>query len=59
MPAFVNRDECTGCESCIEACPTEAISMTDDDVALVDVDMCTECEACVEECPTEAISMVE
>lgn len=29
MPAFVNADECTGCESCVEACPTEAISMVD------------------------------
>ncbi|MBU0742890.1 4Fe-4S binding protein [bacterium] len=59
MPALVNADECTGCESCVEACPTEAISMNGDEIAVVDHDMCTDCEACVEECPTEAISMVD
>ncbi|MBA4378691.1 MAG: 4Fe-4S binding protein [bacterium] len=59
MPAFVNPDECTGCESCIEACPTEAIAMTGDGVAKVDPDTCTDCEACLEACPTEAITMAD
>jgi ferredoxin len=59
MPALVNAEECTGCESCVESCPTEAITMNGDDIAIVDADMCTDCEACVEECPTEAISMDE
>ena len=27
--AFVDPDSCTECEACIEACPTEAISMVD------------------------------
>jgi len=58
MPAIVNKDECTGCEACVEACPTEAISM-DGDFAFVNADECTDCEACVEACPTEAISMVD
>jgi Fe-S-cluster-containing hydrogenase component 2 len=58
MPAIVNADECTGCESCVEACPTGAITMNDD-VAVVDPDECTDCEACIEACPTECISMVD
>ena len=29
MAAVVNKDECTGCESCVGACPTEAIEMVD------------------------------
>ncbi len=58
MPALVNVDLCNGCESCIEACPTEAITMVDGH-AVVDPDECTECEACVEVCPEEAISMVD
>lgn len=54
--AFVNKEECTGCEACVGTCPVEAISM-DGAVALVNPDECTGCEACVSECPVEAISM--
>ncbi|MBT3317676.1 4Fe-4S binding protein [bacterium] len=58
MPALVNPEECTGCEACVEECPTECITMSGD-VALVDPEECTDCEACVEVCPTECITMVD
>jgi len=51
----VNKDECTGCEECVEACPAEAITMQDD-VAVINEDECTECGACVDACPAEAIT---
>ena len=51
----INRDECTGCEECVDNCPAEAISMNDD-VAVINPDECTECGECVEVCPAEAIS---
>ncbi len=51
----INEQECTGCETCVDACPAEAISMADG-VAKVDHKECTECGTCVEECPAEAIS---
>ena len=56
MPAVVDPETCTGCESCVDTCPEEAISMQDD-IAVVDADTCTDCETCVESCPVEAISM--
>ena len=56
MPAVVNSDECTGCEACVGACPTEAISMVDG-TACVSADDCVDCGACVGECPVEAITM--
>lgn len=56
MPAVVDPETCTGCESCVDTCPVEAISMQDD-VAKVDAETCTDCESCVEVCPVEAISM--
>ena len=59
MPALVNAEECTSCEACVEACPTEAITMNGDEIAVVDPDLCSDCEECVEECPPEAIAMVE
>ncbi len=55
MAAKVDQDKCTGCESCVGACPCEAISM-DGGKAKVS-DGCIDCGACVDECPLEAISM--
>lgn len=57
MVAVINADECTGCGTCVDECPVEAISMNDDDIAVVNADECTECGACVDACPVEAISM--
>jgi len=51
----VDKEECTGCETCVGACPVEAISMVDG-VAEIDQQECTECLTCIDECPTEAIS---
>ncbi|HUT35428.1 MAG TPA: 4Fe-4S binding protein [Planctomycetota bacterium] len=52
----VDRDECTGCETCVETCPVEAIAMKDDK-AEIDQEKCTQCETCVPECPVEAIKI--
>ena len=57
MVAKVNKDECVGCGSCVDECPSEAISMNDDDIAVINADECTDCGMCVDACPTEAISM--
>ena len=56
MPAKVDEEKCTGCESCIEECPSEAISMVGDK-AVVDVDTCVDCGVCVDACSVEAISI--
>jgi len=56
MPAKVDSELCTGCESCVDSCPSEAIKM-ENDKALVDADACVDCAVCVDECPVEAISM--
>ena len=58
MPALVDKNLCNACEECVEACPTEVISMVDGK-AFVDPEECIDCEACVEECPEGAISMVD
>jgi len=56
MPAKVDSEKCTGCESCIEACPAEAIKMVDGK-AVIDADACVDCGVCVDECSVEAIEM--
>jgi ferredoxin len=56
MPANVDKEKCTGCETCVSECPSEAISM-EDDKAKVDPETCIDCGVCVDACPQQAISM--
>ncbi|MGI6317419.1 MAG: 4Fe-4S binding protein [Firmicutes bacterium] len=55
MPAKVDVEKCSGCGSCADVCPCEAITV--DDVASVDPNECTDCGSCVDECPEEAITL--
>ena len=57
MVAKVDAEKCTGCETCVDVRPSEAIRM-EDNIAVIDEDLCVDCEACVDECPAEAIKMV-
>lgn len=55
MAAKVDAGKCTGCESCVSACPVEAISMKSGKATVSD--QCIDCGACVGECPVEAITL--
>ena len=56
--AFVDADLCSGCETCIDRCFFEALSMQDD-LAAVDPDRCLGCGVCTVVCPTEALKLKE
>ena len=56
MAAKVDSEKCTGCGSCVDECPSEAISMADG-CAVVDAGACIDCGVCVDACPVEAIDM--
>lgn len=56
-PKF-DPDLCTACETCIDRCPPQALSMGDEDLPEADLDLCFGCAACATGCPVEAISMV-
>jgi len=58
MAVIVDLDKCNGCGTCVEACPSEALSLVDEKVS-VDEDACVDCGVCVDECPEEALSMDE
>ena len=58
MAAKIDKEKCTGCESCVEECPSEAISMVDGK-AEVSPDACIDCGVCIDACSVEAISLEE
>lgn len=60
MPAIVNADECSGCGSCVDECPSEAITLDEEKgCAVVNQDECVDCGACEEACPSQAIKVEE
>ncbi len=52
---IIDQDECTGCEECIEGCPTKALELVDDVAILMHADKCDGCGECAEICNAEAI----
>ena len=56
MAVLVDKEKCTGCGTCIDACPLSAIELQDG-LAVIDEETCGECGACVDVCPEEAISI--
>ena len=53
--AVINADNCTGCESCLEVCPVDCITMITRGHGVksvqawceIDLDRCVGCEVCV------------
>ena len=56
MTARVDKEKCTGCETCVDECPAVAIKI-ENEKAKVDKELCVDCETCIDVCPSEAISM--
>jgi formate hydrogenlyase subunit 6/NADH:ubiquinone oxidoreductase subunit I len=52
----VRRKKCVKCGSCAEACPVEAIAMTDSG-PLIDYRRCIACFCCHEMCRYEAMTL--
>ena len=56
MRPKADPDLCTGCMTCVEHCPAQALSMQDD-LPVVDPDKCIVCFCCQEMCPEKAIQL--
>lgn len=50
------KKKCIGCQSCVEACPENALKLTPDGI-VCDENLCKLCGKCVEVCPTKALEM--
>lgn len=50
---------CLGLGSCAEACPFDAITMSEERLPVIDPEKCTACGVCVGVCPRDLISLLE
>ncbi len=57
--AVIDEEACTGCGTCAERCPTDAIVLNEKGVAQRDENACIGCGVCSRFCPEEAISLKE
>ena len=55
-PSF-DAERCIACETCIERCPPEALTMGEANVPMVNIDRCFGCGVCATGCPEGAIEM--
>ncbi len=53
--SVVDATACSGCETCVERCPMDAITV--DEVASINLDRCIGCGVCVPTCPSEALRL--
>lgn len=50
------NNECSGCMSCVNICPADAIQGKPESYGYeIDIDKCVECHACIEVCEYKAI----
>lgn len=52
-----DTDLCEACGNCVDVCPFEALSLTDDHV-LMDWEKCMGCGVCIDKCPNKGLSLV-
>jgi ferredoxin len=57
--SVIDEAACSGCGTCVEWCPTDAIVLNAEDVAQRDENACLGCGVCSRFCPEEAISLQE
>lgn len=55
----IDRDRCTGCEQCVNACIGDALQMVDGKAMLMREDYCDGLGVCIGECPAGALKLVD
>ncbi|MFX0209496.1 MAG: DUF362 domain-containing protein, partial [Candidatus Hodarchaeota archaeon] len=54
--AQVDEDLCSGCETCVDRCQMDAITIVDD-ISTINLDRCIGCGLCVTTCPEDALTL--
>ena len=55
----VDKDKCSGCEECVNACPAQVFELQDGKSVPVYADECLGWQTCVVVCPEGAITVTE
>jgi len=55
----IDPDLCSGCGTCVEKCPVDAIELNNSDIAEVNADYCIGCGVCAHFCPENAVILLE
>jgi electron transport complex protein RnfB len=53
--AEIDEDQCTGCGTCVDVCPMDAIHAND--ISFINRERCIGCGVCVSKCPSQAIHL--
>ncbi len=54
MAVQINKETCTGCKNCVDACPTGSMYLDENDKAAVKDD-CADCGACISVCSSNSL----
>ena len=57
--SLIDKDACSGCGTCVEWCPTDAIALDAEGSAERDENACLGCGVCARFCPENAIALKE
>jgi ferredoxin len=57
--SVIDEEACTGCGTCVDRCPTDAVELSDAGYAVREEAACIGCGVCARFCPEEAISLKE
>jgi ferredoxin len=57
--SLIDKETCTGCGTCVDFCPTDAITLESDGYAVRQENSCIGCGVCARFCPEKAISLQE
>jgi electron transport complex protein RnfB len=49
---------CNGCGTCVDRCPIDAITLSDEEISEINLDRCVGCGLCISTCKTEAMTLV-
>lgn len=53
----INRQKCTICGLCVDACPEDVLAIEDSSLILANASDCTMCAECESVCPEQAVSV--